>query len=318
MTESRSQPHAFLKSLFQRLEDLEPDFPSPEDLQGLGIQTFEVPFDPDEETLKFDPCFFRPHPDKLLERYPIHPEVEQDYRESYLKITRARTIQEYMEDSPTEYPPHTAPILENLTWMDRDDYEFDNIEYDQAREIERVISCHLDTQRQGPSDYFTLEQLRNQEYWRPVDYKSFPDYEAGDPSPLEDYTAPRTWGVVSPYRYTDRPLKPHSLMSSLAHIRPTETRRGITTHELSAIVCTMLLRVNHKPFRRCRIHPVLVFSYMGGQQGRIIQALYDGKKMILQCSQLWNFGDEEKAPVELFVRYRLCEPVGGTYTLSIR
>jgi hypothetical protein len=31
---------------------------------------------------------------------------------------------------------------------------------------------------------------------------------------------------------------------------------------------------------------------MGGQQGRIIQALYDGKKMILQCSQLWNFGDE--------------------------
>jgi hypothetical protein len=172
MTESRSQPHAFLKSLFQRLEDLEPDFPSPEDLQGLGIQTFEVPFDPDEETLKFDPCFFRPHPDKLLERYPIHPEVEQDYRESYLKITRARTIQEYMEDSPTEYPPHTAPILENLTWMDRDDYEFDNIEYDQAREIERVISCHLDTQRQGPSDYFTLEQLRNQEYWRPVDYKS--------------------------------------------------------------------------------------------------------------------------------------------------
>jgi hypothetical protein len=172
MTESRSQPHAFLKSLFQRLEDLEPDFPSPEDLQGLGIQTFEVPFDPDEETLKFDPCFFRPHPDKLLEKYPIHPEVEQDYRESYLKITRARTIQEYMEDSPTEYPPHTAPIFENLTWMDRDDYEFDNIEYDQAREIERVISCHLDTQRQGPSDYFTLEQLRNQEYWRQVDYKS--------------------------------------------------------------------------------------------------------------------------------------------------
>lgn len=57
---------------------------------------------------------------------------------------------------------------------------------------------------------------------------------------------------------------------------------------------------------------------MGDRQGRIIQALYDGKKMILQCSQLWNFGDEEKAPVELFVRYRLCEPVGGTYALSIR
>lgn len=173
MTES-SRPHSFLRSLFQRLKDLEPDFPSPEDLQGLGIQTFEVPFDPDEETLKFNPCFFRPHPDKLLEKYPIHPEVDQDYRESYLKIQRARTIQEYIDDSPTEhqYPPHTAPIFENLTWMDRDHYEFHNIEYEQGQEIESVIGSHLDMQRQGPSDYFTLEQLRNQEYWRQVDYES--------------------------------------------------------------------------------------------------------------------------------------------------
>ncbi|OQE14761.1 hypothetical protein PENFLA_c035G10519 [Penicillium flavigenum] len=272
MTESQSRPHAFLRSLFQRLKDLEPDFPSPEDLQGLGIQTFEVPFDPDEETLKFNPCFFRPHPDKLLEKYPIHPEVEQDYREDYMKIPHARAIQEYIQDSPTKYPPHTAPILENFT-EDRDEYEMDNFE---------------------------------------------PDYKAGDPWPSEGYSAPRTWGVVSPYRYTDRPLKPHSLMSSLAHIRPTDTHRGITTHELRAIVCTMLLRAHHKPFHGCRIHPVLVFSYMGAQQGRIIQALYDGKKMILQCSQLWNFGDEEKAPLELFVRYRLSEPVGGTYALSIR
>ncbi|KAJ6190836.1 hypothetical protein N7519_000857, partial [Penicillium mononematosum] len=273
------QPHAFLSSLFQRLEDLEPDFPSPEDLQGLGIQTFEVPFDPDEETLKFNPCFFRPHPDKLLEKYPIRPDVEEDYPETVMKIPPARTIQEYIADSPTKYPPHTAPILENLTEEDRDEYEMDNFE---------------------------------------------PDYKAGDPWPSEGYSAPRTWGVVSPYRYTDRPLKPHSLMSSLAHIRPTDTCRGITTHELRAIVCTMLLRARHKPFHRCRIHlqscyrvMVLVFSYMGAQQGRIIQALYDGKKMTLQCSQLWNFGDE-KAPLELFVRYRLSEPVGGTYTLSIR
>jgi hypothetical protein len=40
--------------------------------------------------------------------------------------------------------------------------------------------------------------------------------------------------------------------------------------------------------------------------------------MILQYSQIWSFADTEKAPVELFLRYHLSEPVGGTYTLSIR
>ena len=58
---------------------------------------------------------------------------------------------------------------------------------------------------------------------------------------------------------------------------------------------------------------------MGNRQARIIQALYDGKAPALQYSPLWNFADTETAPMEVFVRYRLSEPVGGdTHTLSIR
>jgi hypothetical protein len=83
MAESQAQPHVFLRSLVQRVEDLEPDFPSPGDLQGLGIQTFEMSLNPDE-TLKCDPCYFRPHPDKLLEKYPIHPKVEQAHLKNHL------------------------------------------------------------------------------------------------------------------------------------------------------------------------------------------------------------------------------------------
>jgi hypothetical protein len=86
--------------------------------------------------------------------------------------------------------------------------------------------------------------------------------------------------------------------------------RGLTSHELRAIVNVMLLRVNHKPFGRCHIHPVcdfahftwlylryvqvLVLSFMGDYQGRIIQASYDGKGLILQYSQLWSFADIKK------------------------
>lgn len=85
-----------------------------------------------------------------------------------------------------------------------------------------------------------------------------PGYKDGDPPTMEGYESPKTWRVVNHYRYADRPLKPHSVLSCISDVRPTDTNRGLTTHELRAIVCTMLRRVNHKPFRTCRTHPVSV------------------------------------------------------------
>ncbi|KGO77566.1 hypothetical protein PITC_008390 [Penicillium italicum] len=85
-----------------------------------------------------------------------------------------------------------------------------------------------------------------------------PDRKAGDPPTMEGFEKPKTWRVINHYRYADRPLKPHSVMSCLAHICPTDTNRGLTTHELRAIVCMMLLRVNHRPFRGFQTHPVRV------------------------------------------------------------
>lgn len=55
---------------------------------------------------------------------------------------------------------------------------------------------------------------------------------------------------------------------------------------------------------------VLLLSYMRHKHGRIIQADYNGERLNLQCSQLWSFENKETAPVELFVRYNLSEPVG--------
>ena len=166
MAQLQAQSHAFLESLFQQVKDFEPDFPSPGDLQGLGYQTFEVPFDPNENgALKFDPCFFRPHPEKLLEKYPIPPRVQKEY-EIHLEIPHIRTIQNFIDKTLAEYPPGVAPILEKLSCIDRARYLMENEVYSQADGIERVISAHLSTPRRGPSDYFTLEHLRNQKYWR--------------------------------------------------------------------------------------------------------------------------------------------------------
>lgn len=54
----------------------------------------------------------------------------------------------------------------------------------------------------------------------------------------------------------------------------------------------------------------MVLSYTGQKHGRIIQASLHGDNLLLQYSQLWNFADDETAPVELFIRYNISQ-VGG-------
>lgn len=55
---------------------------------------------------------------------------------------------------------------------------------------------------------------------------------------------------------------------------------------------------------------LLVLSHMSEKHGKIVQASLDGELLVIQYSQLWSFQDEETAPVELFVRYNLSQPVG--------
>ncbi|KAJ5868580.1 hypothetical protein N7534_003133 [Penicillium rubens] len=259
MAETQAQSHAFLRSLIQQAKDLEPDFPSPDDFQRLGVQVVQVPLAPEnDQGLQFEPCFFRPHPDKLFQKHPIHPlDLENDPQ----NIQYSETLKDYIEDALTEHSPENAPIIARM------------------------------------------------------EYEMSPHQRENDPLTYEGVEDPKPWQVVNHNRYTSRPLKPHSIMSCLAQLWP-DASQGLSTHELRAIVNTMLLRVNHNPFRKCHIHPILVLSFMGDYQGRIIQASYDGKGLILQYSQLWSFADIKKAPVELFVRYRLSQTVGGIRTLS--
>lgn len=49
---------------------------------------------------------------------------------------------------------------------------------------------------------------------------------------------------------------------------------------------------------------------MDPRHARIIQAVYDGEGLSIQYSQLFSFEDEKTAPIELFLRYNVCRPVG--------
>ncbi|KAI2701906.1 hypothetical protein CBS147332_7682 [Penicillium roqueforti] len=272
MAETQDRPRALLGSLVQQARDLEPDFLSPEDFQRLGVQAFQVSLAPEDgEGLQFDPCFFQPHPDKLREKYLIYIyHLEDDPRD--IQFT---TLNDYIQDALTEHSPEYAPIIARMENEEDFDVPPERDPYMHAQDVEEAIESHIKAGRSGPHEWFSLVNFRkkDQERWNP-------NQREDDPRVYEGFEDPKPWRVVNHYRYISRPLKPHSIMSCLAQIWP-DGNQSLTTHELRAIVNMMLLRVNHKPFRRCHIHPILVLSYMGGHHGRIIQASYDGKGLIL-------------------------------------
>ncbi|KAI9367112.1 hypothetical protein BJX61DRAFT_547804 [Aspergillus egyptiacus] len=49
--------------------------------------------------------------------------------------------------------------------------------------------------------------------------------------------------------------------------------------------------------------PVLVFSFMGPRHGRILHAHYDGKRLIIQKSKLFDFGNGNISAMKTFVRW---------------
>jgi hypothetical protein len=57
---------------------------------------------------------------------------------------------------------------------------------------------------------------------------------------------------------------------------------------------------------------MLLVSYTGSKDGRTIQAHYDGKKLHLQFSALFQMEDEKTAPIDLFLCYTVSNPIGHT------
>jgi len=49
-----------------------------------------------------------------------------------------------------------------------------------------------------------------------------------------------------------------------------------------------------------------------GTQGRIIQAHFDGNKLYVGHSRLYEFKEYDKEPVDLFLRWLMNEPIGDT------
>lgn len=58
-----------------------------------------------------------------------------------------------------------------------------------------------------------------------------------------------------------------------------------------------------------------MFSFMGPDQARVLQAYFDGQKLILHKTKLYSFTDKSKAPIDLFLCLLMNVPVGDTKVL---
>ncbi|KAH8805364.1 hypothetical protein F5884DRAFT_799094 [Xylogone sp. PMI_703] len=58
--------------------------------------------------------------------------------------------------------------------------------------------------------------------------------------------------------------------------------------------------------------PILMFSFMGPQHGRILQAYYDGHRLVVNYTQIYDFRTKNVVGLQLFARWFLSKPTGDT------
>lgn len=89
-----------LKRLHQQLRSCNSVFLSPDDLQKFGIQASQIDMTEDGG-LQFDPCFFQPHPERVLEKYPLDPlNMEKDMEPLNLRADYDAILEEFIKVYP--------------------------------------------------------------------------------------------------------------------------------------------------------------------------------------------------------------------------
>lgn len=108
-----------LRSIYIRVKECKAFFLSLKDLKELEIQASQVETSEDRGIL-FDPCFFEPHPERVLQKYPLDhlgnisdlycedlnysiKKVEQEHPEQKYPITKAKSLyKKYLKAWPDD------------------------------------------------------------------------------------------------------------------------------------------------------------------------------------------------------------------------
>jgi hypothetical protein len=130
----------------------------------LGIQAVQVAT-ANDDTIKFNPCFFLPHSKRLLQRYPLNNIICRPRTlrsptptlENVLKNKRRR-----VSSDPEEDLSHAKHELE---WKLKNRRLSKNSWYSHATRVYHHIQEHVSPLRKGPTKLLALTDLAGQEYW---------------------------------------------------------------------------------------------------------------------------------------------------------
>lgn len=149
--------HDVLKNLHQQVNDCESFFLSPSNLQGFGIRAYQVGIT-DDGVLQFHPCFFLPHPERVLQKYPI--DTSQISVDDCPKLNNRPDFDSILRDvlisNPNAEDPFTLAMEEYEELMlVAGPHEWES----RAHETQYYMSWHISTYRKGRPIFSSLVGL---------------------------------------------------------------------------------------------------------------------------------------------------------------
>ncbi|KAJ6084290.1 hypothetical protein N7486_011090 [Penicillium sp. IBT 16267x] len=299
-SEERQRNRDIIWAIWRKIEACKSTFLSPSDLQAFGVEAYQVDISKNE-TLQFEPCFFKPHPVGVFQKYPIDV-TSQSYDPH--RIEYVPTLQDAL-DTIQNRPPATEDPLEAaqelLQKMLEDYYSRDVYSHVES------INCHFpyifaSDREGGPPGlpFFRLNQIGDVSTWVCDINLSLGLTDAGTLNWFRQKNSV-IWKheLFLEDRDKTSPL-PHASCFIIAAVDATLADQDLTLHEMRAIMIR-----SRGSRRKWPIYPILLISLMGKQHGRITQVIFEKGRIVLQYSKLWSFEFEDTAPIELFTRYMM-------------
>ncbi|KAJ9480805.1 hypothetical protein VN97_g12724 [Penicillium thymicola] len=117
-----------------------------------------------DEIVLFNPCFFRPHPDRLLQKYPVNLDPEENEKPPRLRLVP--TFDEILEDCQEEYsdPEEVQQAVESQIEA-LQNLQYDEDWYMQGLPVYHYIGWQLHASRTIQPGIYCLWDLGDQEFF---------------------------------------------------------------------------------------------------------------------------------------------------------
>ncbi|KKK12770.1 hypothetical protein P175DRAFT_0431385 [Aspergillus ochraceoroseus IBT 24754] len=231
---------------------------------------------------------------------------------SHLKTHKVDVLPMDLDNSKTRpkfFTPCAASLLMNP------DYEYDRTrrtycDFDLVSPIRRLpIDCARNMISYF-SYYIFASNLQSNDYihgkWSSISVDDTPF------TGLFDHASPE-YGTPTAAEYTDY---------SCTHIKAMiyNDLEGNDSQLLRGEI-VIALRLIYGQFRRLRFFehltaPVLLFSFMGPQHARIIEAYFDGSSLVMRPTRLFDLRKKDEALIKTFGQWYLGSPTGDTKVLG--